>query len=118
MTSLETNTVKSPEKKKIPNFAARKAVAVGSIALAAISGWVANDLAREHLPQPPEYSGTKVYTFESNDGMDNAAQSVEGYNKVNIVELEDHIENMPENADVDFDDLHPGLSITTPDHIE
>ena len=70
------------------------------------------------LEKPVKYSGTKSYTFEQYQGLNDATMAVNRDPKqVSYPEVTEYIKDMPENAKVLSDGVQAGDTITIPDTV-
>lgn len=91
----------------------RAGIAVGLVAAVAVGPQVVDRL------NGPEFSeDSTTYTVEPGDGLQNVAEAVEGSNKVDIRDVEQHISVDPANIDVLKDGLQPGETIVIPTKVE
>jgi len=86
-------------------------VILGTIAIAAFLGV-------KSLDKTTEYTGTKPYTFEEYQGLNDATMAVNrDPNQVPYQEVTEYIKNMPENKQALSDGIQPGEIITIPDSV-
>ncbi|MFI5212511.1 MAG: hypothetical protein ACHQTE_00940 [Candidatus Saccharimonadales bacterium] len=71
------------------------------------------------MNHPVAYSSeTQTYVARPNDGLYNAAYSVDGIEKVNLNDVVKHIHDDPANADVLRDGLQVGEVLVVPEHVD
>lgn len=89
------------------------------VATLTVGSVVGLGLAFHEATKMPEFSeNTTTYTVQNGDGLQNAAEEVEGSNTVRIKDVEYHIAQLPENKDTLSGGLQPGEQLIIPESIK
>ncbi len=104
---------------KKPNVLQRKGVQIaGAVALTAGAAAGLAATTADAVKAPTFSEETTTYTVQPGDGLQNAAQNIEGSDTIDIRDATDHISVDPANIDVLKDGLQPGETLVIPEQVE
>ena len=112
---IESKLPQSPEATKKRRDRILRPLAV--IAVGAI-GFVGFNAAKEAFSEPTFSEQTVSYVVEDGDGIQRAAEQVDGYEAVDIRDIQQHIEDLPQNEAALEDGLQPGEVLDIPTSVK
>ncbi len=108
---IDSKLPQSPEAIKKRRNRILKPAAVIALGATFFTGY---NIAKEATSEPTFSEQTVSYVVEPGDGLQRAAEGVEGYKTVDIRDVQQHIQDLPQNEDALEDGLQPGEILDIP----